>query len=88
LYAGAEAIRAARVLNHPQYTIVHAAGETAAYQVSVYSLLLGGNEWRNLYALAFETPKPRDRDGTLGVACLGLRRIQFDFERNLVSWDK
>lgn len=69
-------------------SVAHLGGETPGRQMLLNQVFLGGWEWRGLKAALLHPAQPVERDGTLGIAALGLARVHFDFERCLISWTR
>jgi hypothetical protein len=67
-------------------TTRHLGGGSRSGEVSLRTLSIGSNEWKELKAMAISNPKPDSWDSILSVGSLGLKRIYFDFEHQLLSW--
>ncbi len=56
--------------------------------VRLLGFQMGSTTWKQLPALVIPTAAALEKDGVLGVASLRLKRIRFDFERRILSWEK
>jgi hypothetical protein len=63
-------------------------GGSRSSEVPLQALQIGPTEWRELTAMVIDNPRPERWDAVLGVGSLGLKRIHFDFERRILSWEK
>ena len=65
-------------------------GAATVTEVRLREVRLGSSLWRELRANVTSAPPLEgvDKLGVLSVASLGLKRIQFDFERGVFSWEK
>jgi len=69
-------------------------GERAGREIWVSDLVIGTTTWKTARALVLETgasslPEFNNTiDGFAGLKPLGLKRIHFDFERGMLSWER
>lgn len=83
--------RLPKLLTRGEKIIYHSSGESHLKKVLLPSCSLGKANWKLLtaYLLDIATDEyPSDIDGVLGVLSLGVKRIQFDFESNTLSWSR
>ncbi len=64
------------------------AGEVSGGKdVLLPSIMLGDSRWENLIGILADLPS-EETDGVLSISQLDLKILHFDFERNLMSWNK
>jgi hypothetical protein len=63
-------------------------GGSRSSEVPLQALRIGPTEWKELTAVVVDNPRPLGWDAVLGVGCLGLKRIHFDFGRRILGWEK
>ncbi len=69
----------------PDATTPHMGDRSRSRQVSLNSISIGSLEWKTLSAMALNNPKPLSWDTVLAVGGLGLKRVNFDFQKRLLS---
>lgn len=68
--------------------LVHAAGSSRGTEVRLPMLQVGPDRWTDVPVLVLDAGKNgRSEDGVLSPMGMGIKRIQFDFENRLLSWD-
>ena len=82
-WTGARRIQGKKVLGH-------AGGKARLGNVLLSDLTIAETKWDQLRAHLMETPTGAypGIDGVLGVRSLGLKRIQFDFQNGIISWQR
>lgn len=68
----------------------HIGGQVRLQKVLLCNVQMGVTHWKERTAFFFDAPEgayPDGLDGILGVASLGLKRIQLDFQRGIFSWE-
>jgi len=88
LFESGPKIWQSRRLTERRTSIPHMAGGSSSSEVPLQAIQIGPTEWKELTALVVDNPKPEGWDAVLGVGSLGLKRIHFDFERRILSWEK
>lgn len=72
----------------PRLVMVHAAGTSAGTEVRLPTLQVGPDRWRDLPVLILDAGKNgRPDDGVLSLTGMGIERVRFDFDNQLLSWD-
>ena len=68
----------------------HLFGKYRLDVVRLPEVKLGSSRWSKVTALvSHESPLPDSKkDGVLGVTSFGLKRIHFDFEHRVLSWEE
>jgi len=77
-----------RRLTERQASTPHMGGGFRSSELPLKALRIGPTEWKELMAMVIDNPRPERWDAVLGVGSLGLKRIHFDFERRILSWEK
>ncbi len=74
-----------------QSRVMHSvAGASRVSEVHLGDVQLGPTLWKGLSAVAIDDflSPILEKDGLLSVTALKLKRIQFDFRRSILSWEK
>jgi predicted aspartyl protease len=71
-------------------TIQSPGGMSQVRDVELAAVRLGPTEWLHMPALLVDVPESsyQDLDGVLAPSCLAVKSIDFDFQRNRLSWRK
>jgi hypothetical protein len=72
-----------------RFTAIQSPAATSyARELELGRVRLGDTEWSQRPAFLMEVPAfaDGDLDGILAPSSLGLKRLDFDFERNLIGW--
>lgn len=77
-----------RRITERRASMPHMGGNTPSSEVPLQAVRIGSAEWKELTAVVIDNPRPERWDAVLGVGSLGLKRIYFDFERRILSWEK
>ena len=71
---------------------VHVAGTSRYREVLLPSVQLNGSQWKRIRAMlmVFCNQRPQDvkYDGVLGLTDLQMKRMYFDFQDNILSWER
>lgn len=68
--------------------MAHAAGSSMAKEVRIPDVQLGSATWKDLPVLVLDAKRNGRKDsGVLSPIGMGIRRVSFDFEHNLFSWE-
>ena len=71
-------------------TILYAGGKTQLQKIYLSDVVIGGGQWKRLEAFLLKKA-PDDQvnfDGVIGVSSLKIKRIHFDFQEALISWER
>ncbi|HLV02246.1 MAG TPA: hypothetical protein VKZ59_13320 [Acidobacteriota bacterium] len=69
--------------------IVAVGGEGVVERVILKEIVIGLSRWNEFTAHMLEGPCSKNGpDGVLSVAPLGLRVLNLDFKKNIVSWEQ
>lgn len=97
IYSNRLANAASLALNRRQYIMDHVSGRCVGTLTSLPQVRIGQCGWRRLTAFLLSDDRPpqvinrAERfawDGILGIASLGLKRVSFNFDKRILSWER
>jgi hypothetical protein len=87
LYKNTPPIWRDRIDYSPRRIIHHLSGSSVSTIVALGAMQIGPTTWKDLPAMVVGRHNPGGWHGILAINALGLNRVHFDFQRNLLSWD-